>query len=180
MSTRPDRRHLQRGLIILVLLVCSSTSGAPQSRTSGALPNAPLRSRTSLATLVRHPDSAQRSGSRRSWLIPAVEILAFDGLLNVFDRAVLGDDYKSDLASIRRNLRREWVVDEDGYLINQLGHPIQGSIYHTFARSSQLNYWQSLGYAFTASALWEIAGETTPPSRNVQITSGIAGTFLGE
>jgi hypothetical protein len=28
--------------------------------------------------------------------------------------------------------------------------------------------------------MWEIAGETTPPSRNDQIASGIAGSFLGE
>lgn len=30
------------------------------------------------------------------------------------------------------------------------------------------------------SAAWEIAGETTPPSRNDQITTGFGGSFLGE
>jgi hypothetical protein len=43
-----------------------------------------------------------------------------------------------------------------------------------------LNYWESLGYTFAGSALWEIAGETTPPSKNDQIATGIGGTFLGE
>src|SRR5205085_2691854 len=42
------------------------------------------------------------------------------------------------------------------------------------------NYWQSLGYTFTGSALWEIAGETTQPSINDQIASGVGGSFLGE
>ena len=42
------------------------------------------------------------------------------------------------------------------------------------------SYWQSVAYTFAGSALWEIAGETTPPSKNDQIASGIAGTFLGE
>jgi hypothetical protein len=28
--------------------------------------------------------------------------------------------------------------------------------------------------------MWEVAGETTPPSRNDQVASGIAGSFLGE
>jgi len=53
-------------------------------------------------------------------------------------------------------------------------------MYHGFARSVGLNYWTSLGYTFAQSAFWEIAGETTPPSANDQIASGIAGSFLGE
>jgi hypothetical protein len=28
--------------------------------------------------------------------------------------------------------------------------------------------------------MWEIAGENTPPARNDQIASGVAGSFLGE
>jgi hypothetical protein len=83
-------------------------------------------------------------------------------------------------SSIRRNLRGPWVTDNDPYSINQFGHPYQGSMYHGLARSAGLNYWESLGYAFAGSAVWEIAGETTPPSKNDQIASGVAGTFLGE
>ena len=117
---------------------------------------------------------------RKSYVIPALEIVAFDALLNVFDRLVLGDDYKSNFSTIRRNLRRSWVEERDPYAINQFGHPYQGSVYHGFARSAGLNYWQSLAYTFAGSAMWEIAGEVTAPSRNDQIASGIAGTFLGE
>jgi len=43
-----------------------------------------------------------------------------------------------------------------------------------------LNYWEALGYTFAGSALWEIAGERSPPSRNDQINTGIGGSFLGE
>jgi hypothetical protein len=53
-------------------------------------------------------------------------------------------------------------------------------MYHGFARSAGLSYWESAGYTFAGSLLWEIAGETTPPSKNDQIASGIAGSFLGE
>lgn len=53
-------------------------------------------------------------------------------------------------------------------------------MYHGFARSAGLDFWESFGYTFAGSALWEIAGETTPPSKNDQIASGIAGSFLGE
>jgi hypothetical protein len=53
-------------------------------------------------------------------------------------------------------------------------------MYHGFARASGLNFWESWGYTFLGSALWEIAGETTPPSKNDQISTGIGGSFLGE
>jgi hypothetical protein len=117
---------------------------------------------------------------RKSYGIPAAEILGFDFLLNRIDRRVYGEDYAVSLSSIRRNLRGGWVVDNDPYSINQLLHPYQGSIYHGFARSAGLGYWTSLGYTFAGSLGWEIAGETTPPSKNDQVASGIAGSFLGE
>ena len=72
------------------------------------------------------------------------------------------------------------MVDDDPFEINQFGHPYQGAMYHGIARSNGLGYWPSVAYTFAGSALWEIAGETTPPSRNDQIASGIAGSFLGE
>lgn len=126
------------------------------------------------------PAAAQSAGTEKSYLIPALEIIGFDALLNTFDRLVLGGPYHSSLRSIRRNLNTRWVTENDPFEINQFGHPYQGAMYHGFARSSGLNFWTSLGYTFTGSALWEIAGETSPPSWNDQIASGIAGSFLGE
>ncbi|MPZ77567.1 MAG: DUF3943 domain-containing protein [Deltaproteobacteria bacterium] len=120
-------------------------------------------------------------GTQKSYLIPALEIVGFDTLLNLFDRAYYGCcDFDTDLSSIERNLRRGWVVDDDEFTVNQLGHPYQGSMYHGFARASGLNYWQGLAYTFVGSLFWEIAGETTRPSKNDQISTGIGGSFLGE
>ena len=116
----------------------------------------------------------------RSYAIPALEIIGFQSLLNLHNRAFEGADYDVTPGSIRRNLTHGWVVDNDPFQINQFGHPYQGSMYHGFARSSGFDFWESLGFAFAGSAVWEIAGETTPPSRNDQIASGIAGSFLGE
>ena len=84
------------------------------------------------------------------------------------------------MTTVRRNAKSPWVLDSDPFSINQFLHPYQGSMYHGFARSAGLNYWESLAYTFAGSALWEIAGETTLPSRNDQIATGIGGTFLGE
>ncbi len=118
--------------------------------------------------------------ARKSYWIPVGEIVGFDFLLNEFNRHFVGDEYKSNLTSIRHNLRSSWHTDTDPFTVNQLGHPYQGSMYYGFARSAGLNYWESLGYTVAGSAMWEIAGETTPPSLNDQITTGFGGSFLGE
>ena len=125
-------------------------------------------------------DPFEAGEPHRSYAIPAAEIAGFELLLNQFDRHFVGNDFDSDLASIRHNLHHNWVEDRDPFLVNQLGHPYQGSMYHGFARASGLGYWEASAYTFMGSALWEIAGETTPPSRNDQITTGIGGSFLGE
>ena len=133
------------------------------------------------AANLSHTSSAPPWGTEKSYLIPALEIVGFDVLLNLFDRAYYGCcDFDVDFSSIKRNLRRGWNVDSDKFTVNQLGHPYQGSMYHGFARASGLNYWQGLVYTFVGSLFWEIAGETTRPSRNDQINTGIGGSFLGE
>ena len=110
------------------------------------------------------------------------EIIGFDILVNRLNHAFGSDreDYAVTMASIRRNLRSSWGTDNDPFAVNQLGHPYQGSMYYGFARSAGFNFWESAGYTFAGSAFWEIFGETTRPSRNDQVASGIGGTFLGE
>ena len=81
---------------------------------------------------------------------------------------------------LRRGLFMPWelsaFLDED--LVKQGWQDLQ--TLPALARSTGLNYWESLGYAFAGSALWEIAGENSLPSRNDQINTGIGGSFLGE
>ena len=125
--------------------------------------------------------AAPEWGANKSYVIPALEIVGFDALLNLYDRHHYGCcEFHSNLQTIRRNLRGPWVVDSDGFTVNQLGHPYQGSMYHGFARASGLGFAESLAYTFAGSALWEIAGERTPPSKNDQVMTGIGGSFLGE
>lgn len=127
-------------------------------------------------------DWYEEMASRKSYVIPPLEIIGFDVLLNRIDRAIYGpnNDYSVTSRSIRTNLRHSWVTDHDPFSINQFLHPYQGSMYYGFARSAGLDFWESFGYTFAGSAFWEIFGETTFPSRNDQVASGIGGTFLGE
>jgi hypothetical protein len=165
---------MSEGLRSLTVFVCAVTMSA--CATTNAV--------------TRNGDGADRAHARderieeprRSFVLPAVEIVGFQIGLNRVDRRLFPEDGVFDVTaeSIRRNLRGPWVVDQDAFEVNQFLHPYQGAVYHTIARSTGHSYWPSLAYTFAGSALWEITGETTPPSVNDQITTGIAGTFLGE
>lgn len=128
------------------------------------------------------------TGDGKSYLIPALEIPGFVLALNAFDRIVFSDEvedgkkvFDTDLDTFWDHLiHGPWRYDKDAFHVNQFLHPYQGSLYHGFARSAGLNFWESLGYTFMGSFLWETAGETTNPSINDQIASGIAGSFFGE
>ena len=129
------------------------------------------------------------TGTDKSYLIPALEIPAFLLLLNVYDRLAYHNSvepdgkktYDTNLSTFWDHVVHEqWGVDQDSFAMNQFNHPYQGSIYHGFARSAGLNYWESLLYDNLGSFLWETGGETTNPSINDQIASGIGGSFFGE
>ena len=133
------------------------------------------------ASAVGAQEADQANEPERSVALPALEIVTFDLLLSNFNRAFSGvDDYDVSWHSIRHNLRGPWVVDNDPFSTNQFAHPYQGSLYHAAGRSLGLGYWQASALTFAGSAWWEITGEQTPPSRNDQVASGIAGSFLGE
>ena len=67
-------------------------------------------------------NSAPEWGAQKSYAIPALEIIGFDVLLNQFDRHYFGCcEFHSNLQTIRRNFRGPWVVDSDGFTVNQLG-----------------------------------------------------------
>jgi hypothetical protein len=127
------------------------------------------------------PAAAEASKAAAGYTVPALEIITFDFLLSRYNRHFSGtSDYDVSGASLRRNLRGAWVTDNDPFKINQFAHPYQGSLYHGAGRSTGLSYWQASALTFAGSAWWEITGENTPPSRNDQVASGIAGSFLGE
>ena len=128
------------------------------------------------------------TGKGRSFLIPALEIPAFLGMLSIYDRHAYPDQmqdgkkvYSATFSSTWDHLiHQHWVIDQDPFAINQFMHPYQGTIFHGFARSAGLNYWEALAYDNMGSFEWKMAGETDPPSINDQIATGIGGSFFGE
>ena len=128
------------------------------------------------------PATTPRTGAPpyNKYLVPIYGIAGFNLALHVFDRLIFGDDFDVNRSTIRRNLRAGFREDESTFTMNQLGHPYQGGIYHGFARSAGLTFWESLPYTLGGSVMWEHFGETTAPSHNDVVTTTLGGTFLGE
>ena len=128
------------------------------------------------------------TGANKSYLIPALEVPGFLLLLNAYDRVAYSGQtedgkkvYSSTFASTWDHLRKEdWVFDKDPFNVNQFAHPYQGATMYGLARSSGLGFWESAAYSNVGSFLWKMAGETDRPSINDMITTGNAGSLLGE
>lgn len=137
---------------------------------------------SSVASAPVEPVHSWRTGGGKSYFIPALEIPSFLILLNLSDRLIYGDAiYGSTYKSSRDHLLHgPWNFDHDPFNVNQLGHPYQGAMMYGFARSAGLSFWESLVYSNAGSLMWKIAGETDDPSINDQITTGNAGSLLGE
>jgi hypothetical protein len=141
---------------------------------------------------VRKPVLSWGEGTGKNRLLPAFEILGFEALLNVYGRLVypnLVDPNYSEGHKVysvtpstawRHLAKGPWGFDGDSFQVNQLQHPYQGAVYQGFARSAGLGFWESSVYTFLGSFAWEVAGETTKPSINDQVASGIGGSLLGE
>ena len=143
--------------------------------------SSPQVAATAADTNPKEPKRFGETEAGKSELIPAGEIVGFNILLNRFNYHFIDKQvYGTTVQSVRDNLSGKWVVDTDPFAVNQFMHPYQGSVYFGLARSTGLDYWESLGYTFGGSLLWEIAGETGAPSINDLVTTGFGGTFLGE
>ncbi|MGZ5205968.1 MAG: DUF3943 domain-containing protein [Caldimonas sp.] len=184
-SMRRCRRTFGRAipLALVATLAGGATLGWAQSTPTAADPaSAAASSPEALAPPRALRPRADEPATPPDYRLPAIEIVGFQFLVNRANRyfGTGREDYRVTGTTIRDNLKSSWATDRDPFKINQLGHPYQGAMYHGFARSTGHDYWESLGYTFAGSALWEIAGERTHPSRNDQVASGIGGTFLGE
>jgi hypothetical protein len=131
---------------------------------------------------------AADTGVRKNNVLPALEITGFLALLSVYDRIAYANEtqdgkkvYSSTFASTWDHLRTQhWVYDQDPFNTNQFQHPYQGATMYGLARSGGHGFWTSLIHANVGSFVWKMAGETDPPSINDMITTGQAGSLLGE
>ncbi len=151
--------------------------------TAHAQPNLPYVERVEKLVQPAEPTDAtyQREVSTsKSYLIPALEVTTLLILTNIGAR-IAGQGWADATPdTMWHNITNKWVYDNDTFSVNQLAHPYGGALLYTAARSSGHGFFTSLSYAAMGSLLWEVLAETEPPSINDQITTSIAGAFLGE
>jgi hypothetical protein len=82
--------------------------------------------------------------------------------------------------TIGQNFRKGWIIDTDPYWVNSLGHPYEGAMFYDAARSTGHGVYESFGFAFLGSLIWEEFMEKQSPSINDQITTSAGGSILGE
>lgn len=98
-----------------------------------------------------------------------------------FDRFALNEEFAHiSLNSIRDNIKRGFVWDNDQFSTNLFAHPYHGGLYFNAARSNGLNFWESIPYAAAGSLMWEFAGEIEPAAINDFIATTIGGVAIGE
>jgi hypothetical protein len=115
-----------------------------------------------------------------SYLVPAVEIVSLNILANIGARIAGAPWADITPATMATNVTNPWVYDNDVFAINQFAHPYGGSGMFLAARSSGHGFWVSAAYAAGGSLIWEMLMENEPPSINDQVTTSVAGSFLGE
>jgi len=127
------------------------------------------------------PEVHQQQNDKVNYWQPAAETFGLNIFVWSFDRYVK-DRYwaRISLKTMSNNLEHGFVWDTDGFETNQLFHPYSGALSFTAARSSGLDFWQSLPYPFAGSLMWELFMETEYPSMNDIITTPMSGIVLGE
>jgi len=84
------------------------------------------------------------------------------------------------------NLQRAYttppVWDKDGWAVNYIGHPLQGSLAFNALRSQGAGFWESGAFTLAHTLLWEYFLEAIneQPSINDLIVTPLAGVALGE
>jgi hypothetical protein len=84
--------------------------------------------------------------------------------------------------SIWHNLQYPWIWEDDvdSFMINQFGHPYQGTFYFNSGRVNGFGYYESAIFNLLGSVTWEIFGETEHAAVNDLITTVIGSMSLGE
>jgi hypothetical protein len=155
---------------------------------SGAAAGGPSLAATSSAPTAANPEAASSADSPR-YGVALAEILGNNLVVNLFDRFIdepffpmKGDNEWADSTpqSAWANLVNPWHFDQDPWMVNEVGHPIQGALYFTAGRSNGLDFWESAAGTLLGSFTWKLFGEVDDSNINDLVTTTMGGIALGE
>ncbi|MDR3350076.1 MAG: DUF3943 domain-containing protein [Prevotellaceae bacterium] len=128
------------------------------------------------------PDSIKKPrGEEKNYWRPVAEITGLNAGVWAFDRYILNEEgARISIHSIRNNLGRKFILDNDSFSTNLFSHPYHGGLYFNTARANGMNFWQSIPFAVFGSYMWETVWEKCPPSLNDIIATPLGGMAMGE
>ena len=98
-----------------------------------------------------------------------------------FNAFVRGEDFPwVNPKTWHDNIFGAWIWDDNSFVVNQIGHPYQGSLYYSGFRNNGYGFWTSSAAALGGSFLWECCFETHKGSPNDLISTWIGGVSFGE
>lgn len=145
--------------------------------------NSPADSAKQDTSYSAMPEFTQREpkSEKLPVIIPFAEVTALNLFVWGWDRYVLQKNYaKTGPSYWKRNFKEGWKWDDNHFAINFFGHPYQGSMYYSAARSAGYDYYASFFFALTGSWMWEEFCETEYPAPNDLLATSIGGTVYGE
>jgi hypothetical protein len=116
-------------------------------------------------------------------LITVSEVLVAEGVVMLFNLAQQASFSRPNAKSLHANLKPPWNwtwEDDDGFIVNQVMHPLHGLFYFSAGRANGFNYYQSVAFSIMGSAIWEVFCEYHPASLNDLITTSISTMTMGE
>ena len=117
---------------------------------------------------------------KRHLVLPYVEALGINVLYNRINLMRGDEGARVGLHSWWENMRHGFEWDPNPWLVNQYGHPFQGSNYFTVGRMNGMSFWESSGLAAFGSATWEFFAENNRASLNDFFNTTLGGIALGE
>jgi hypothetical protein len=121
------------------------------------------------------------SSKKFNTIWPLTQVLATNSVMALSNRYIGNAGFaRISFKSIENNICNPWVWDDDGFVVNQIGHPLQGSLYYSLARNKDHSYFGSFPFVAFGSMQWEYFMEIERPAINDLITTTLGGAMLGE
>jgi len=107
--------------------------------------------------------------------------IAYSNLLVYYNSAENANWTTPNADAIYRNFNEPWIwEDTDGFKVNQIGHPIQGSIYFNSGRVNGFGFYESVFFNLLGSFTWESLCESNYASINDFIFTVAGSAPMGE
>ena len=131
--------------------------------------------------LQRFNDTDTLVVTKPKWAAAILEDLGINAGILAFDRFVQNRDYARVTGkTIKDNINKGWVWDNDSFSGNQFSHPYHGAMFYNTARENGIGYYPSLLFPLIGSFTWEVFCETNRPAINDLLSTGVGGSAIGE